>query len=35
MRKPNYHERFMAASGGQIRSVPVDQKAYFQSEAAT
>jgi two-component system, LytTR family, response regulator LytT len=32
MRKPNYRERFMVAAGGQIRSVPVDQVAYFQSE---
>ena len=32
MRKPAFRERFMVASGGQIRSVPVDQVAFFQSE---
>jgi hypothetical protein len=32
MRKPSFRERFMVASGGQIRSVPVEQVAYFQSE---
>lgn len=32
LRKPAYRERFMVASGGQIRSVPVEQVAYFQSE---
>lgn len=32
LRKPAYRERFMVASGGQIRSVAVDQVAYFQSE---
>lgn len=32
MRKPAFRERFMVASGGQIRSVPVEQVAYFQSE---
>lgn len=32
LRRPAYRERFMVASGGQIRSVPVDQVAYFQSE---
>lgn len=32
MRQPAFRERFMVASGGQIRSVPVDQVAYFQSE---
>ncbi len=32
LRKPHYRERFMVASGGQIRSVPVEQVAYFQSE---
>lgn len=32
MRKPTFRERFMVASGGQIRSVPVEQVAYFQSE---
>jgi DNA-binding LytR/AlgR family response regulator len=32
LHRVNYRERFMVASGGQIRSVPVDQVAYFQSE---
>ncbi len=32
LRQPAYRERFMVATGGQIRSVPVDQVAYFQSE---
>ncbi len=32
LRQPAYRERFMVASGGQIRSVPVEQVAYFQSE---
>ncbi len=32
MRQPAFRERFMVASGGQIRSVPVGQVAYFQSE---
>ncbi len=32
LRRPHFRERFMVASGGQIRSVPVDQVAYFQSE---
>ena len=32
LRRPAYRERFMVASGGQIRSVPVEQVAYFQSE---
>ena len=32
MRKPTFRERFMVASGGQIRSVPVEQVAFFQSE---
>jgi DNA-binding LytR/AlgR family response regulator len=32
LRRPNHRERFMVASGGQIRSVPVEQVAYFQSE---
>lgn len=32
LHRVNYRERFMVASGGQIRSVAVDQVAYFQSE---
>jgi DNA-binding LytR/AlgR family response regulator len=32
LRKPAYRERFMVASAGQIRSVPVEQVAFFQSE---
>lgn len=32
LRQPAYRERFMVASGGQIRSVAADQVAYFQSE---
>ncbi len=32
LKPPTYRERFMVASGGQIRSVAVDQVAYFQSE---
>lgn len=32
LRQPAYRERFMVASGGQIRSVAVEQVAYFQSE---
>lgn len=32
LRQPAFRERFMVASGGQIRSVAVDQVAYFQSE---
>jgi len=32
LRQSSFRERFMVASGGQIRSVPVEQVAYFQSE---
>lgn len=32
LHRVNYRERFMVASGGQIRSVAVEQVAYFQSE---
>lgn len=32
LQRPAYRERFMVASGGQIRSIPVEQVAYFQSE---
>jgi DNA-binding LytR/AlgR family response regulator len=32
LRTPAFRERFMVASGGQIRSVPVGQVAFFQSE---
>jgi DNA-binding LytR/AlgR family response regulator len=32
LRQPAFRERFMVASGGQIRSVAVEQAAYFQSE---
>ncbi len=32
LRRPAHRERFMVASGGQIRSVAVEQVAYFQSE---
>ena len=32
LHRVNYRERFMVASGGQIRPVAVDQVAYFQSE---